>query len=273
MTGYVRQLRAEETPEAEARIENIDSLINKIVQYEEDCEDTPSLDELLEEIALVADIDSVSEDTDQVLLMTLHSSKGLEFPYVYMCGMEEEVFPSAMAMFSADSSDMEEERRLCYVGITRAMKKLTLSGAMRRMKNGEVSFHAPSRFIREIPRYLIQQSTYREPFSQTGAQTVRPGSSPSTEKAAVYSAKKATVYSRDRKNPFKDNPYIQKGMSLPGEESAPDYVAGNTVSHAKFGIGTVLAVEKTEKGYEVVVDFEGFGRRKLRSSVAKIKKI
>ena len=150
VTGYVRELEAEGTDEANGRIENIESLMNKIVQYEED-NNGGSLNDLLEDIALVSDIDTVSDDAEQVLLMTLHSAKGLEFPNVYICGMEETIFPGASAVFGDDPSELEEERRLCYVGITRAMKKLTLTSANQRMRNGEMNFNRPSRFINEIP--------------------------------------------------------------------------------------------------------------------------
>ena len=157
VTGYVRELEAEDTDEANGRIENIESLMNKIVQYEED-NNGGSLNDLLEDIALVADIDTVSDDAEQVLLMTLHSAKGLEFPNVYICGMEETIFPGASAVFGDDPSELEEERRLCYVGITRAMKKLTLTSANQRMRNGEMNFNRPSRFINEIPRHLVKQT-------------------------------------------------------------------------------------------------------------------
>ena len=127
-TGYVEELRNEGTDEAEARIENIDELITKVVSYEEENE-APTLSGFLEEVALVADIDSVDGDDNQVLLMTLHSAKGLEFPYVYLAGMEDGIFPSYMTITADDPTEIEEERRLCYVGITRAMKELTLSCA------------------------------------------------------------------------------------------------------------------------------------------------
>ena len=266
VTGYVRELEAEDTVEANSRIENIDSLLNKIVQYEEDCEETPTLNGLLEDIALVADIDTVSEDTDQVLLMTLHSAKGLEFPHVYICGMEENIFPGAMAVFGDDPMELEEERRLCYVGITRAREKLTLTSANQRMRNGEVNFNRPSRFINEIPRYLIKQ-TYGavpkpEPVYATPSST-----------ATDYSPQKASLYTRDRKNPFANNPYIQKGMPTGTSQGAPDYKMGDTVSHTKFGVGTVTSMTKLDHDYEVVVNFEEFGQRKLRSSFAKLTKV
>lgn len=129
-TGYVMELKAEGTEEADARIENIDELITKIVSYEEENED-PTLSGFLEEVALIADIDTVDGDGNQVLLMTLHSAKGLEFPYVYLAGMEDGIFPSYMTITADDPAELEEERRLCYVGITRAMKDLTLTCAQR----------------------------------------------------------------------------------------------------------------------------------------------
>ncbi len=153
-TGYVKELRAEGTEEALARIENIDELMNKIVTYEEEHE-APSLREFLEEVSLVADIDSLDESNERVVLMTLHSAKGLEFPYVFMTGLEDGLFPSYMSIVSDDSLAVEEERRLCYVGITRAMKHLTLTYAKSRMVHGSTQYNKVSRFVREIPgRYL-----------------------------------------------------------------------------------------------------------------------
>lgn len=269
VTGYVRQLEAEDTVEANARIENIDSLLNKIVQYEDDCEETPTLDGLLEDIALVADIDTVSEDADQVLLMTLHSAKGLEFPHVYMCGMEENIFPGAMAVFGDDPTELEEERRLCYVGITRAKEKLTLTSANQRMRNGEMNFNRPSRFINEIPRYLIKQTYGAVPKKEPVFSFETRESSPKTD---TYSPEKASRFSKDRKNPFANNPYIQKGMPAGTAQGEPDYKTGDRVSHTKFGVGTVTSMTKLDNDYEVVVRFEEFGQRKLRSSFARLTK-
>lgn len=260
VTGYVRELEAEDTDEANGRIENIESLMNKIVQYEED-NNGGTLNDLLEDIALVADIDTVSDDAEQVLLMTLHSAKGLEFPNVYICGMEETIFPGASAVFGGDPSELEEERRLCYVGITRAMKKLTLTSANQRMRNGEMNFNRPSRFINEIPRHLVKQ-TYGAVLK------------PETEsKPTEFSRTKASLYTKDRKNPFANNPYIQKGMGSASPAGAPDYQVGDRVSHTKFGQGIVRSLTKLTNDYEVVIEFDGFGQRKLRSSFAKLTKL
>lgn len=260
VTGYVRELEAEDTDEANGRIENIESLMNKIVQYEED-NNGGTLNDLLEDIALVADIDTVSDDAEQVLLMTLHSAKGLEFPNVYICGMEETIFPGASAVFGDDPSELEEERRLCYVGITRAMKKLTLTSANQRMRNGEMNFNRPSRFINEIPRHLVKQ-TYGAVLK------------PETEsKPTEFSRTNASLYTKDRKNPFANNPYIQKGMGSASPAGAPDYQVGDRVSHTKFGQGIVRSLTKLTNDYEVVIEFDGFGQRKLRSSFAKLTKL
>lgn len=268
-TGYVRLLEAEDTVEAQSRIENIDSLCSKIIQYEEDCEEAATLDGLLEEIALVADIDTVSDDAEQVLLMTLHSAKGLEFPNVYIAGMEENIFPGAMAVFGDDPTEIEEERRLCYVGITRAMEKLTLTSANCRMRNGEINFNRPSRFINEIPRYLIKQ-TYGAVIKEEKKPSI-------PEKPAFsgtgYSPARASIYSKNKKNPFADNPYIQKGFGNGGTSQVPEYQEGDTVSHTKFGTGTVISLTQLDNDYEVIVDFEAFGQRKLRSSFARLERI
>ena len=134
-TGYQKELEEEGEIEAQTRLENIEELINKAVSYEEDSEH-PSLDEFLEQVALVADIDSLDDSENRVTLMTLHSAKGLEFPKVYLVGMEDGLFPGMMSINSDDRTELEEERRLCYVGITRAKEELVLTCARQRMVNG-----------------------------------------------------------------------------------------------------------------------------------------
>lgn len=153
-TGYVKELEASDDEDAADRIENIDELVSKVVSYEETHEE-PSLSEFLEEVALVADIDRAEEGDDRVLLMTLHSAKGLEFPHVYLAGMEDGVFPSYMTIMSDDPMDIEEERRLAYVGITRAKDDLTLTCAKQRMLRGETQYNPVSRFVKEIPSELL----------------------------------------------------------------------------------------------------------------------
>ncbi len=153
-TGYVRELEESDAEDAEDRIENIDELISKAASYDETHEE-PNLSEFLEEVALVADIDQVSDDTNKVLLMTLHSAKGLEFPHVYLAGLEDGVFPSYMTITSDDPLEIEEERRLAYVGITRAKDDLTITCARQRMIRGETQYNPVSRFVKEIPPLLL----------------------------------------------------------------------------------------------------------------------
>ena len=158
VTGYIDSLMAEGPEEAEARIENIDELRSKIATYEETCEENnepATLNGFLEEVALVADIDSLDEDTDYVVLMTLHSAKGLEFSHVYLAGLEDGIFPSYMTITADSPEELEEERRLCYVGITRAEEELTLTCARRRMIRGETQYNKISRFLKEIPMELL----------------------------------------------------------------------------------------------------------------------
>lgn len=180
LTGYVDELKAEDTEESRARIENIDELISKTVSYEEAMKAEgreATLSGFLEEIALIADIDTVDPDQDYVLLMTLHSAKGLEFPYVYLAGMEDGMFPSSMCIFSDDPTDMEEERRLCYVGITRAMKELTLTSARQRLVRGETQYNKVSRFVREIPRELVELGTTIQEHKPSMQETPSPKNS------------------------------------------------------------------------------------------------
>ena len=155
-TGYRKELEAEGEVESETRLENIEELINKAVSYEENSEN-PSLGEFLEEVALVADIDNMDDSEERVTLMTLHSAKGLEFPLVYLAGMEDGLFPGMMSISSDDRSELEEERRLCYVGITRAKEELVLTGARMRMVNGETRYSKTSRFIEEIPEEFLDK--------------------------------------------------------------------------------------------------------------------
>lgn len=248
-TGYIANLKAEETEEAEGRIENINELLNKVVTYEQEAEEA-SLSELLEEIALVADIDNLEDSDNRVVLMTLHSAKGLEFPYVFICGMEDGIFPSYMTVMSEDDDDMEEERRLCYVGITRAKKKLYLSAAKRRMMQGRTQFNKVSRFIDEIPEQLLQLDT------GVNFKEKRP------DKA---------LFSSNRSNRFR-KPYQAKSFTSTKMDTLP-YDVGDMVKHIKFGKGKVLEIVSGGRDYEVTVDFEKAGVKKMFASFAKLKKV
>lgn len=249
-TGYVEELKKDDTPEAQSRIENIDELLNKIVEYEETTE-IPNLGELLEEIALVADIDGLEEDAERVVLMTLHSAKGLEFPYVFMAGMEDGVFPSYMTIISDNKEELEEERRLCYVGITRAKKRLFLSSAKRRMTHGQTQYNMVSRFISELPKHLLDVDK-------------------SYEKDAVHRSM-SLAQAVERKKTFHKKPYQQTVIPAPGKVEL-DYTVGDRVGHVKFGIGTVTEIRPGGRDYEVTVEFDKVGVKKMFASFAKLKK-
>ena len=258
LTGYVDELKAEDTEESRARIENIDELISKTVSYEEAMKAEgreATLSGFLEEIALIADIDTVDPDQDYVLLLTLHSAKGLEFPYVYLAGMEDGMFPSSMCIFSDDPTDMEEERRLCYVGITRAMKELTLTSARQRLVRGETQYNKVSRFVREIPRELVELGTTIQEHKPSMQETPSPKNS--------YMQMRQTF----RAKPFEaQNFKVTKAASL-------DYGVGDTVRHIKFGVGIVRDIVEGGRDYEVTVDFDKVGVKKMFAGFAKLKKI
>ena len=258
LTGYVDELKEEDTEESRARIENIDELISKTVSYQEAMAAEgreATLSGFLEEIALVADIDSVDPDQDYVLLMTLHSAKGLEFPYVYLAGMEDGMFPSSMCIFSADLSDMEEERRLCYVGITRAMKELTLTSAQQRMVRGETQYNRVSRFVREIPRELVELGHTIQEHKPRMPETT--------------SAKNSYM---QMKMAFQAKAFQPKSFQVKKADSL-DYGVGDTVRHVKFGVGIVKDIVEGGRDYEVTVDFDRAGTKKMFAGFAKLKKI
>lgn len=276
-TGYVESLEAEDKVEAESRIENIDELVNKAAAYEEDCQDRgeeASLSGFLEEVALVADIDSLDEDQDYVVLMTLHSAKGLEFPHVYLAGMEDGLFPSYMTITSDDNEDLEEERRLCYVGITRAEEKLTLTCARRRMVRGETQFNKMSRFIKEIPMELIDTGNRKiEEGTQIPVQNTY-----SHAKEAFRARPFASQFSASQssgkttgKQPFSS---LQKGSQiLAGKSGSLSYQVGDRVRHTKFGEGIVLEIKEGGRDYEVTVEFDSAGVRKMFAMFARLVKV
>ena len=263
-TGYVRELEAEDTEESRARIENIDELITKVVTYEENAEQ-PSLNGFLADVALVADIDMEDEDTNKVLLMTLHSAKGLEFPNVYLTGMEDGIFPSYMTITSDDVMELEEERRLCYVGITRAMNDLVMTSCKTRMIRGETQYNKVSRFVHEIPRELVDLGRDSLPERKKEREIQKNN----VWKKAVQDFRKPAAYSQT----MFDKPVLTKGSSLMGASGAPDYEVGDTVRHIKFGTGMVLNIVKGAKDYEVTVDFEKYGVKKMFAAFAKLQKI
>lgn len=301
-TGYEEELQEEGEIEAQTRLENIEELINKAAAYEEDSEH-PTLDEFLEQVALVADIDNVDDSEDRVTLMTLHSAKGLEFPKVYLVGMEDGLFPGIMSIMADDKTEMEEERRLCYVGITRAKKELVLTAARQRMINGETRWSKPSRFIDEIPSELLDADKLqpvlgmekKEDFEDSGlpwnqgskssasrfgmgynayaSKNVSPagnsmGSGYGSSKNAGMSGYGSGMQSLEpKKKPgFGKTFTVQKAASL-------DYKEGDRVKHAKFGEGTVKEIIDGSRDYEVTVEFDKGGQKKMLAGFAKLERI
>ena len=240
-TGYVRELEESDEEDAADRIENIDELISKVVTYEE-THDEPNLSEFLEEVALVADIDKVGESDNRVLLMTLHSAKGLEFPHIYLAGLEDGIFPSYMTIMSDDPMDIEEERRLAYVGITRAKDDLTITYARQRMIRGETQYNAVSRFVREIPPQLMDDS-----LPQSNRQEHQEYEADSRErsffKAKPFETKSFETRSFEKETPYRrvpddvfDKPK-STGISFGREFSSKQPLNGETVRKPVTGIG------------------------------------
>ena len=266
-TGYIESIQAESEIEAQARIENIDELLNKVVAYEEVCEehDEPvTLSGFLEEVALVADIDNLDENSDYVVLMTLHSAKGLEFPRVYLAGMEDGLFPSYMTVTADDPDELEEERRLCYVGITRAQSELTMTCARRRMVRGETQYNKMSRFLKEVPLELISTGNK---FSGNGKSL--------TDHADHEEPERKTDYQIARQA-FKTKAFaaVQQGKSFGKPAGGKlEYGVGDRVRHIKFGEGTVLSIVEGGRDYEVTVNFDGPGTKKMFAAFAKLQKI
>lgn len=257
-TEYIENLDSDDEIEAQSRIDNIDEFINKVIAYEEENEDA-TLSSFLEEVALVADIDKLDEDNDHVLLMTLHSAKGLEFSNVYLSGMEDGLFPSYMSIVGNDAQEIEEERRLCYVGITRAMDDLTITCAKSRMIRGETQYNAVSRFVKEIDPGLIEGRLPRASVRESDI----PSRSFNSYGAAMARSKPsvATV------------PQLSKGSDILNGRISLDYTVGDIVSHIKFGKGEVLSIADGGRDYEVCVNFDNYGVKKMFASFAKLKKI
>ena len=270
-TGYEEELVKEDTDEARERLENIGELLSKAVSYEgsfdrdwegelpseeeraDRNEFVPTLEGFLEEVSLVADIDSFDQQDDRAVLMTLHSAKGLEFPNVYITGMDEGLFPSYQSVTSEDEADMEEERRLCYVGITRAMDHLTLTGARMRMLRGQMDWYAESRFLDEL-----KADTKRE----VSGQTPQPSS-----------FSRAGAWEKPAKKIGKQKPFYLSSGQAPASRSELEYGAGDLVCHVKFGQGIVQDIRDGGRDWEVTVEFEKFGVKKMFAGFAKLQKV
>ena len=310
-SGYAEALRESDEEDAEDRIANLDELISKIADYEYniDSEEMPTLSGFLEEVALVADIDSVEGDDNRILLMTLHSAKGLEFPHVYIAGMEDGIFPSAMALNGEDPEGEEEERRLAYVGITRAKDELTLTSAASRMARGEVQYNPVSRFLEEIPEELLdrksgrgnafgddfddpEEDDYEYGYADTYGRSRLAGkfggtgyglSSRSSGRRTASDRRPRAVYAGTSGTDEAKKPYIARAASASrkaasrkkgaAEPVKPDYTVGDRVHHLNFGDGTVENIEKGPKDYKVTVQFDDAGRKIMYAGFAKLEKL
>ena len=270
VTEYKEYLNSlnEEEERTEDRLQNIDELINKAASYEQ-THDEISLSDFLAEIALVSDVDSMDDKNERVRLMTIHSAKGLEFENVYLVGMEDGLFPSYMTIVSDDPSDMEEERRLAYVGITRAKEELTLTYARARMVRGETQYNPVSRFVREIPTELMDNTVPTVKRREEELFDFRP---------------KATLKPKVTAQPVK--PFIaqgigslnrvagiSKGAAALETDTVLDYEVGDRVRHIKYGEGTVLNMTREPRDYKVTVDFDNAGQKIMYASFAKLKRV
>ncbi len=300
-TAYVSDLKAEDTDESRARIENIEELQGKVLTYEEN-EKEPSLSGFLEEVALVADIDSLDADNDRVVMMTLHSAKGLEFPQVYLAGMEDGLFPSYLSITSDDAlEEIEEERRLAYVGITRAMKNLTITCAKQRMIRGQLQYNRMSRFVHEIPsRVLAQSDTGQRSRPENKLGRMEQSFSNVRQAIDMFRAKPMTLQGADTifdldKGSAADSVHSGgaassihsgeangvDGGAAAGAGAAADrvirrrlgYDVGDLVRHQKFGEGLVVKIVSGGRDYEVTVQFHQAGVKKMFAAFAKLKRV
>lgn len=284
-TGYVEELKESDEDDADERIENIDELITKAVDFDNTAEE-PTLSNFLSEVALVADIDRLDDNKDMAVLMTLHGAKGLEFDKVYIAGAEDGVFPSISAIYDEDPTAVEEERRLAYVGITRAKKDLTITSAKMRMLRGETQYNAVSRFVREIPENLLDNKPLKEKrydasefYDDSSSERISFKAKPYGGGYSSFAMPKATV--KPKVTPVEKKPYIvgvaalntpgiSKGLQSSGEL---DYTVGDRVKHIKYGEGTVTNITKEPRDYKVTVAFDSVGQKIMYAGFAKLNKV
>ena len=252
-TGYHAALTAENTEESLGRLDNIEELVSKAAEFEQSASGQTGLAGFLEDVALVADVDGMQDGENAVVLMTLHSSKGLEFDTVFLAACEDGIFPGYRAMQSAVLTEMEEERRLCYVGITRAKRKLYMTLAKSRMQFGNMQYNAPSRFLKELPKELLD-------IKQEGAVKKSAAERPQPAKQAYVPQTR-----------YNTRPVNSYNMPAP-KDSPVDYEVGDRVKHLKFGIGKVLDIAPAGADFEVTVEFMS-GTKKLPAKLARLKKL
>jgi len=260
-TGYLKALEDEKTDDAEARIENIGQFVNVAVEFENE-EAENKLSDFLENLALISDLDSVSEDQDSILLMTFHTAKGLEFPVVFMVGMEEGLFPSYKSI--SENEEVEEERRLCYVGITRAREHLYLTCAKCRTIFGNTSYSAPSRFVNEIPKNFVDGQIKKKEkrwIDDEDDDYAFDIPAFSASKTSSYSVPKAAFNFRTAES------FLQKVTANEGVDLS-QYKIGLEVNHKKFGHGVITNVEPEDDDLKVEINFEKAGSKRLMAKFA-----
>lgn len=271
MTGYLEELDNLEDERAKQKKENLEEFVNKAVDFEKSKEEG-RLGEFLEEVALVADIDNLDTNSNRMVLMTLHAAKGLEFPRVFLSGMEEGLFPSYMSMGSGDPDDVEEERRLCYVGITRAMDYLTLTAAKMRTMHGNVQYNRISRFVEEIPDYLLNQKDNAP--KRTMVRKIESIHSEAFNFGSGFGGNRNTIFDIPKPSSQYEAPKSSIGKTFTVSRSnGLDYTQGDRVKHIKFGVGTVIEITEGKRDYEVTVNFEKVGVKRMFASFAKLKKL
>lgn len=268
-TGYADSVLAEEPQEARSRMENIEEFRSKAHEYQNSVEN-PTFEGFLDNISLVSDVDNLDSEQDAVVLMTLHSAKGLEFPVVFMCGMEKGLFPSSMS--EMEEGGMEEERRLCYVGITRAKQKLFITAARYRTIYGQTSPQLLSPFVDEIPDELIDDAGQKRNFiartytgSTDSASLYR--SSAGFGSAGAFGSPKMTI------NSIVDKYSMVSASALKTANADFDMKKGDRVHHRKFGDGMIISVTPSSGDYLVEILFDKVGTKNLMASIAKLKKL
>lgn len=254
-TGYLEELQSSKDPQDESRVENLKEMLSVTEEFAVKCErngEEPTLENFLADVALVADIDDAELGEEAVTLMTLHSAKGLEFPDVFLVGMEEGIFPHSRTLMN--ENEIEEERRLCYVGITRAEKHLFLSNARTRTIYGRTQYYTPSRFLQEVPRNLVH--VIKRPVVQRLAMTSQVHKPTAKENANWFEQHKANFFPRESS--------AAAGCS---------FHVGDKVMHKKWGAGTIVTAKAADDGQEVTVAFAGGGIRSLLTKYAKLEKL
>ena len=257
-SGYVDMLQSKETEENKTRLENVRELKSSILSYVENAE-IPTLAGFLEEIALYTDLEQYNAGDDAVVMMTMHSAKGLEFPHVFLVGFEDGLFPGMRAI--GDTEEMEEERRLCYVAITRAKKSLTISHARQRMLYGRTSAALPSRFLKEIPEeYLLRKGGYRK----AAESSVGYGSSYGSAYGSSYNS--YSGYNQPAKKP--QTKHVTSSVASSAKGAYLELNQGDMVMHAAFGRGLVLSVMKMGGDALLEIAFDDIGTKKLMAKTA-----